>query len=284
MLRKGRQFTSAFRLWSQGPREYQYAGKPVEREEAREALRLEEERLSNWQPRGQSMVDEQLLYDRWLQSLENDKDVIRALGFATLLQFRNRAWEEEQKWRREANEAGQLRQQEWKQRAAELKEEQARDANDDMYGRGHPTTATRDPVENDTEPMDMTANIARQTQLEEEDETAELEGIAAEMEHREGLNRRSAEESKGTGARETAVEVRNRGDTYEEWLRTRPRHVLDELYQSGELQDGEVVSIWGSKMPAVPCADGMGPETSTRRRTGRKRARQVPGRPETSQR
>ena len=139
-------------------------------------------------------------------------------------------------------------------------------------------------MENDTEPMDMTANIARQTQLEEEDETAELEGIAAEMEHREGLNRRSAEESKGTGARETAVEVRNRGDTYEEWLRTRPRHVLDELYQSGELQDGEVVSIWGSKMPAVPCADGMGPETSTRRRTGRKRARQVPGRPETSQR
>ena len=149
MLRKGRQFTSAFRLWSQGPPEYQYAGKPVEREEAREALRLEEERLSNWQPRGQSMVDEQLLYDRWLQSLENDKDVIRALGFATLLQFRNRAWEEEQKWRREANEARQLRQQEWKQRAAELKEEQARDANDDMYGRGHPTTATRDPVEND---------------------------------------------------------------------------------------------------------------------------------------
>ena len=224
----------------QGPPEYLYAGKPVEREEAREARRLEEERLSNWQPRGQSMVDEQLLYDRWLQSLENDKDVIRALGFATLLQFRNRAWEEEQKWRREANEARQLRQQEWKQRAAELREEQARDANDDTYGRRHPTTAARDP--------DMTANVARQTQLEDEDETAELEGIAAQMEHREDLNRRSAEESKDTGAQEIAVEVRNRGDTYEEWLRTRPRHVLDELYQSGELQDGEVVSIWGSKM------------------------------------
>ncbi|CAE7706713.1 unnamed protein product [Symbiodinium sp. CCMP2592] len=118
-------------IMEQGPDEYLYAGRPVEAKEAIEAIRLEEERLDHWQPGDPTSGDQELMYQRWLQSLENDRDIVRAFGFSVLLQYRNRAWEEEQRWRREANQARERRHKEWKRRATEARCEAALQGDDD---------------------------------------------------------------------------------------------------------------------------------------------------------